>query len=115
MASHLLDEVEKICTHVTILKTGKILATGAVEEVLSDEDTVEISGADLGSLKAALEGYPGLQQLRQEDRSLVLSFDKGMADTAALNRYCFEKGLVLGQLILRRKKLETRFFELTNN
>lgn len=115
MASHLLDEVEKICTHVTILKTGTILATGAVDEVLADEDTVEVSVRDLDGLKAALQDYPGLLSMRQEDRILVLSFAKGLADTAALNRHCYERGFVLEQLILRRKKLETRFFELTNN
>ena len=46
MASHLLDEVEKVCTHVAIIKKGALLTTGPVEDVLADEDTVEISAAE---------------------------------------------------------------------
>ena len=52
MASHLLDEVEKVCTHVAILKSGNLLTTGNVEEVMMDEDIVELSAADLTALTA---------------------------------------------------------------
>src|SRR5215213_2582454 len=54
MASHLLDEVEKVCTHAAILKTGELLTTGPVEEILRDEDLVEVSAADLQALANVL-------------------------------------------------------------
>ena len=47
MASHLLDEVEKVCTHVAILRTGVLLTTGEVEEILVDDDVVELGAANL--------------------------------------------------------------------
>src|SRR4030095_11832731 len=50
MASHLLDEVEKVCTHAAILRTGELLTTGEVEEILVDDDVVELSAADLNAL-----------------------------------------------------------------
>ena len=41
MASHILDEVEKVCSHVAIIKNGDLLATGEVGSILSKEITVE--------------------------------------------------------------------------
>src|SRR5690349_11480048 len=55
MASHLLDEVEKVCTHVAILKTGTLLATGDVSYVLMDEDIVEVGATNLDALSAVLK------------------------------------------------------------
>ncbi len=114
MASHLLDEVEKVCTHVAILKSGSLVTEGAVEEVLSDEDIVELSAADTDALVQALGGFPGIMSVQRNSTSLHLHFGKGSADTAAINRFCWEKGIVLTQLSLRKKRLEARFFELTN-
>ena len=54
IASHLLDEVEKICTHVAILKRGSLLTSGPVDEVLSNEDIVEIAAADMHALRACI-------------------------------------------------------------
>ena len=54
MASHLLDEVEKVCTHVAILKKGELVATGDVNEILANEDIVEIGAADMASTKSML-------------------------------------------------------------
>src|SRR6478735_8213315 len=55
MASHLLDEVEKVCTHVAILRTGELLITGRVDEILVDDDVVELSASDLDALSAVLK------------------------------------------------------------
>jgi len=116
MASHLLDEVEKVCTHVAILKTGSLITEGPVEDVLSDEDVVEIAADDMEALQSLWAGqdrFPQLQQLQLQDGSLQLHFAKGAADTMAINRFCWENQQVLKYLALKKKKLETRFFELT--
>ena len=55
MASHLLDEVEKVCTHAAILKTGNLITTGNVEEIMMDEDVVELSAADINALLTVLK------------------------------------------------------------
>src|SRR5665213_4457957 len=46
MASHLLDEVEKVCTHVAILRRGELIVSGKVNEILSKEDMVEVAAKD---------------------------------------------------------------------
>ena len=61
MASHLLDEVEKVCTHVAILKKGNLLLTGAVADVLQQDDEIEIAATDLRQLELVLAGLPTAQ------------------------------------------------------
>ncbi|MFM7672379.1 MAG: ATP-binding cassette domain-containing protein [Bacteroidota bacterium] len=115
IASHLLDEVEKVCTHMTILKKGVVLADGTVADVLMDEDVVEMSAADISELQTWLHARSIVTELDKETGRLYARFPKGAADMEQLNRGCMENGIVLTHLLLRRKKLETRFFELTHD
>lgn len=115
MASHLLDEVEKVCSHVAILKTGTLITTGHVEEVLMDEDIVEMSAADLPALAAALNSWGHSVTVDEKTNTVQVILPKGTASLETFNRQCFEKGVVLNHLLLKKKRLEARFFELTNN
>lgn len=115
MASHLLDEVEKVCTHVAILKTGNLITTGHVEEVLMDEDIIEMSAPDLHALAAVFSNDGFQLQTDERNGTVQLFMPKGTARTEAINRRCFDKGIVLSHLVLKKKRLEARFFELTNN
>lgn len=115
IASHLLDEVEKICTHVAILKKGEVMACGAVDDVLTDEDVVEISAADLNAIRALAAQVPGLTQWKEDGNILHLHFAKGNADPGNINSFFFSKGITLQHLNIRKKRLEAKFFELTGN
>ena len=115
MASHLLDEVEKVCTHAAILKTGTLITTGDVAQIMMDEDVVELSAADIVALAAILRSYDKPLVIDEKAGTIQLVFPKGTAKMDEINRFCFEKGVVLTQLVLRKKRLEARFFELTNN
>ncbi|MCW3086692.1 MAG: ATP-binding cassette protein [Sediminibacterium sp.] len=115
MASHLLDEVEKVCTHVAILKRGTLLTAGQVDEVLANEDIVEVSSNDPAKLRSLLETFPGYSQIKQDGKTIQLFFPVGTAKLEELNRFCFEKGIILNLLLVKKKSLETKFFELTND
>ena len=115
MASHLLDEVEKVCTHVAILKTGELLTTGEVNEVLQDEDVVELSAADLNALAAVLQHFSKNVSISNSSNTVQFTVAKNTAKLDEINSYCFSKGIVLTHLLLKKKRLEARFFELTNN
>jgi len=114
MASHLLDEVEKVCTHVAILQKGTLITHGHVDEILVTEDVVEAGAANVQQLLAALHKYPGALQVKLNEHHVELSFAPGTAMLDSLNRFCFENGIALNHLRLRKKSLETKFFELTN-
>jgi ABC-2 type transport system ATP-binding protein len=115
MASHLLDEVEKVCTHAAILKTGDIITTGSVEEIMMEEDIVELGAANFSSLAELAKRLSKTVLLDEKAQTVQLVFAKGTAKLDEINRFCFDNGIVLSQLVMRKKKLEARFFELTNN
>lgn len=115
MASHLLDEVEKVCTHAAILKTGELLTTGSVEEILIDEDVVEVSASDLNALASALKDISEHVIINEATNTILLTLPKGSARLEDVNSFCFSKGIVLNLLMMKKKRLEARFFELTNN
>ncbi|MDZ4847435.1 MAG: ABC transporter ATP-binding protein [Chitinophagales bacterium] len=113
LASHLLDEVEKVCTHVAIMKSGELLASGKVADVLGQGNQVEIAAENLETLAAIAKELSGLTSLEKKQETLLLKFNEPM-NTAALNKYFFEKGITLTQLNMRRKTLESQYLELTS-
>ena len=115
IASHLLDEVEKICTHVAILKKGTLLASGAVDEVLSNEDIVEIAATDMEQLKNCIVNMGGYSSIKNEHDRMQIHYPIGTADLALINSHCFNNGITLQLLLSKKKSLESKFFELTND
>jgi ABC-type multidrug transport system ATPase subunit len=113
MASHLLDEVEKVCTHVAILKKGNVLTAGNVDEVLANEDIIEVSASDLNRLESILNGMNGYTQMKKTDLAIQLFYPAGTSKPEEINQHCFNNGVVLSQIQLKKKSLETKFFELT--
>jgi len=114
MASHLLDEVEKVCTHVAILKKGELLAAGHVDEVLVNEDIIEIASSDLVKLEKVVQSVNGFTHMKHaENNTLQLFYPMGAAKLEEVNQHCFNNGVVLTHLLLKKKSLETKFFELT--
>ena len=114
MASHLLDEVEKVCTHMAILKQGNLLVTGAVGEVLHAEDQVEVKARDMVQLKHILQQMDGISRISEVDGRLMLSCAPEI-DTTVINGFCNSRGVILSHLLLKKKSLETKFMELTTD
>jgi ABC-2 type transport system ATP-binding protein len=115
MASHLLDEVEKVCTHVAILKRGTLLTAGAVDEVLVNEDIVELSASDTPRLDQVVRSLNGYTDVRTNGPYIQVLYKAGTAQLDTINQHCFDNGVVLNHLQLKKKSLEAKFFELTNN
>ena len=79
MASHLLDEVEKVCTHVAILKKGTLLTAGPVDEVLAQEDIVEIAASNNDALQTIVETMGGFSKIKNHANCLQLFYPIGPA------------------------------------
>ncbi len=120
MASHILDEVEKVCTHVAIIQKGVLKAVGSVKEVMhvngnaSDAATIiiEISGDDNDALLQAIKNLSGIISAEIADGTVQLTCPETV-NAAQVNKFCFENGMVLNKLNVKRKSLETRFLEIT--
>jgi ABC-type multidrug transport system ATPase subunit len=112
IASHILDEIEKICTHVAVIKKGNLLASGSIQNVLSKEDKIELMAADLNKLESVLSGYNGIKGISREGSKVIISITDTV-EPDALNKYLFESGVILSHLSVSRKSLESAFLELT--
>jgi ABC-type multidrug transport system ATPase subunit len=113
IASHLLDEIEKVCTHVAILKKGTLLLNGPVDEVLRSQDIIEVRAHNMAGLQNALQAMTGITKIKLADNTLQLTCDSGL-EPGQINEYCIAQGIVLSHLLLKKKSLESKFMELTN-
>lgn len=114
LASHLLDEVEKVCSHVLVLQKGKILYSGTVDGMTSNEGYFELQSDDNEALKTVLSTHPAIEKVVVEEGK-VLVYLKNPLEASALNRYLFEKSIFLNHLVKRKISLEEQFLELTKN
>lgn len=111
LASHLLDEVEKVCSHVIVLRNGKSLYSGEVNGMTNSKPYFELSAADMTSLKAALQQIGGMTIGAQHGDVVRVDYEGNMTPES-LNRMLFDKGVVLSHLIKKKNSLETQFLEL---
>ena len=57
LASHLLDEVEKVCSHVVVLRKGEKLYSGRVDEMINSHGFFELKTEKQSELISILEGH----------------------------------------------------------
>ncbi|MGO4910817.1 ABC transporter ATP-binding protein [Leeuwenhoekiella sp. W20_SRS_FM14] len=112
LASHLLDEVEKVCSHVVIIRNGIKLYAGPVDELNASHGFFELRCERQQDLILALETHPDFASLKEEN-GLVTAFLKNPLSAEALNSYLFEKHIVLSHLVMRKESLEEQFLQLT--
>ena len=111
MASHILDEVEKVCSHVAIMKKGRIIADGPVKELLAEGDMLIVSAREPEKLQTILRHSSLVASVSRENDTLVLSLKKETTPED-INELAFREGVILTRLEPRKKTLETQFLEL---
>ncbi|WP_400191051.1 ABC transporter ATP-binding protein [Hymenobacter sp. B81] len=118
MASHLLDEIEKVCTHVAVLHQGQLRASGPVAGILSTADRVVLGlapGTATEVLRAALSILSFVHDVRPEAEGRVSCALALGHSPASLNQALFAQGLALAHLEMRQRRLEDQFLALINN
>jgi len=111
LASHILDEVQKVCSHFAVLKKGTKIYSGTVDEALNADKSIEISARNMSSLELAIKEFKHLAKLDTEGGRLVIRLN-GKSDTFDLNTFLIEKGIVLTHLAERRGSLEQKFLKI---
>ena len=114
LASHLLDEVEKVCSHVIILRKGEKLYSGRVDDMLASHGFFELKTTQSEALIKHLENDVNFGEIKTEN-GLTTAFLKNELSAEVLNRTLFEKGIFLSHLVKRKESLEEQFLELTEN
>jgi ABC-2 type transport system ATP-binding protein len=112
LASHLLDEVEKVCSHVLVLRKGEILYSGTVEGMSTNNGFIELQANDNKVLIAALQNHPNITKIVEEEGK-VLIYSNTNIDPSELNKFLVEKSIYLNHLAKRKNSLEAQFLQLT--
>lgn len=113
LASHLLDEVQKVCSHFAVLDKGRLMYTGLVNETGSEELQMEIAAGNNQELLALLKTFPGLRKLESAGEVLLITLS-GNISIGDLSRFVFEHGFVITHLVALKKSLESQFLEILN-
>ena len=114
LASHLLDEVQKVCSHVVVLRKGEMLYQGSVNDMIANNSFFELKSNDIPKLKMVLQSHPAVDKIVDEEDK-ILVYVKQDIPSAELNAYLFEQKIVLEHLVKRRNSLEEQFLELIKN
>jgi len=112
LASHLLDEVEKVCSHVVVIRNGIKLYSGRVDEMTATNGLFEIKTDDLDSLKLALEDHPAIGKITSNEDLLIANLETPLS-ASELNSYLFNNNIILSHLVKRKPSLEQQFLDLT--
>jgi ABC-2 type transport system ATP-binding protein len=113
LASHLLDEVEKVCTHVVVLRKGEKLYSGRVDEMISSHGFFELKTDSSNKLKSLLESDQRFGKIKTEE-DLITAFLNEPFSAKEFNKLMFENGIVLSHLVKRKESLEEQFLQLTD-
>jgi ABC-type multidrug transport system ATPase subunit len=113
LASHLLDEVQKVCSHFCILDKGVLVYTGPVSDVSESEQRIEIGATDMELLKKTIADYPSL--IRQEEGNSTITAAIPAEKACDLSRYITKHGITITHFVILRKSLEKQFLDILND
>ena len=114
LASHLLDEVEKVCSHVVVIRNGIKLYAGSVDEMTASYGLFELKvDNDNSKLLELLSKFEGIASLKIEDDKVIATLNKPVS-ASELNTFLFNNGITLSHLVKRKQSLEQQFLTLTN-
>jgi ABC-2 type transport system ATP-binding protein len=115
LASHLLDEVEKVCSHVVVIRNGVRLYSGRVDEMTASNGLFELKVAsNRNVLLSTLNEHPAIGKINEENETIIANLKSAVSATE-INEYLFKKGIVLSHLVKRKPSLEQQFLDLTNS
>ncbi|MFC2126489.1 ABC transporter ATP-binding protein [Bacteroidota bacterium] len=113
LASHLLDEVQKVCSHVAVIQKGKKIFDGAVEKILEDENQVVIEADDVVKLEKALAEFKGIRSSQKVGKKIVVELHPG-PEIHDLHKHLIDGGVLITQFSENKATLESKFLELLN-
>jgi ABC-2 type transport system ATP-binding protein len=110
LASHLLDEVQRVCTHFAVLRRGTLVHSGPIDDVGKGEETVEVIGYH-DDLNHILMQFQGTMSVQRTNGPFEVKMREGFG-AGDLNKFLFEKGVVVTHLFTQKKSLEKQFLEI---
>lgn len=110
LASHLLDEVQKVCTHYAVLRKGQLVHSGPVDDVGRGEELVEVN-AYHDDLALILQKFEGAKSVKKDGANYAVQMNEGF-HSHDLNKFLFNNGIIVSYLATQKKSLEKQFLEI---
>ena len=113
IASHILDEIEKVCTHCAILRKGELLQTGTINDIIGNQDVtlIKLAANDINALKKAIDQLDKVSIYKELGNEIIIRTESG-TKTSDINQLFFDKGIVLSALNMFNESLENQFLEI---
>lgn len=111
LASHLLDEVQKVCSHFAVLRRGKKIYSGSVEEALNSNSSISVGADNMSKLKTTIGSCPGVNSVEEFADYLRLH----LADewpVAKLNKFLVDRDVEVNYIEQKKTSLEEKFLEI---
>lgn len=115
LASHLLDEVEKVCSHVIVIRKGVKLYAGPVDEMNATHGFFELKSESNDKLKTFLKNHSAIEHFEEDENGLLKAILSKPYEANLLNKESFDQDIVLTHLVKRKETLEEQFLELTKD
>ena len=115
LASHLLDEVEKVCSHVVVIRDGVKLYSGRVDKMSASHGLFELNTNEpKNKLISILNNNSHVGSVKEEGDYIIAYLTEEM-EASEINNYLFKNGITVSHLVKRKPSLEEQFLDLTNN
>ena len=111
MASHLLDEVQKVCSHVAVLQLGKKLYEGHVQSLLAEDGGIEVSTDNFDKLEEALSNFDGVAQIDKKPGLYTIKLKHGYK-ASELSAFLITNGVDITHFAHKKGSLEQEFLHL---
>jgi ABC-2 type transport system ATP-binding protein len=112
LSSHQLTEVEEVCNRVAIVRSGRVVFEGRLEDLRRTATTgYRLRATDLARARAVCEAQPGIRDVDTHDGEISFTADEAVVPE--LSVALVEAGVGIGALVPRRPSLEDLFFQFT--
>lgn len=111
LASHLLDEVQKVCSHFAVLQKGKKVYSGSVADALHKQDSLIVSADNSQTLLDVAQQCRGINIIEKEGETLVIGLQEDWT-ASSFNKYLVERGVHVNSLHQKKSSLEEKFLAI---
>ena len=111
ISSHILDEIQKMCTHYAILKDGKLLKQGAIGDILSSKNQFLLDSNSNEELKSKINQHPSFSTIEESEGKLKITFNNKVKGSD-INEFMHSQGILLSELTELKTSLEDEFLEI---
>ena len=99
LASHLLDEVEKVCSHVVVIRDGVKLYSGRVDKMSASHGLFELNTNEpKNKLISILNNNSHIGSVKEEGDYIIAYLTEEM-EASEINNYLFKNGITVSHLV----------------